>query len=77
MTTIDWSNIFFNQGAPLLILGFILWFMVKPLFEAHVKNINKNTEILEDLVASCKEMKSQYEILHKRFEVLEDKLNLK
>lgn len=77
MQTQDWLSSFFNQGAPLLILGFILWFLVKPLFAAHVDNIKKNTELLQRLVDSCNDMKRKHDDLHDKFEQLERKLNVK
>ncbi|HMW39289.1 MAG: hypothetical protein K1X68_13615 [Saprospiraceae bacterium] len=64
----DWINVFFNQGVPMIILGFMLWYFVKPLGDSLVKNINKQTELLDKLLASCEESKKDLEIIGKQLE---------
>lgn len=53
----DWINLFANHGVPTIILGFILWFVIKPTFGAFLKNIEKQTEINQEIVDSCKAFK--------------------
>lgn len=70
----EWITIFANYGLPAVILGFILWFFVRPVFQAYTKNIEKQTDVLERILSSCQEGKDKLVILDKRVEHIDNKV---
>ncbi len=50
---------FANSGVLGLILGFILVFFMKPLFDSFRKNIDMQTEVLQKMSQSLDLMKSE------------------
>lgn len=71
----DWMKFFENSGVPMIILGFLLWYLIKPLFDSMIKNVNTQTEALQEILANCKDTKADIHEL--RQDVGEIKNNLK
>ena len=67
-------KLFENSGVPMIILGFILWFIVKPLFDEFVKNIAKQTEILQKLLDSCQESHVRIDSIQDDVHIIKSKL---
>lgn len=67
-------KLFENSGVPMIILGFILWFIVKPLFDEFVKNIAKQTEILQKLLDSCQESHARIDSIQDDVHIIKSKL---
>lgn len=72
----DWISLFENHGLPMLILGFLLWFIVKPIGDAYTNNINKQTQILSELVSKCNEGNKNQEKILSKIEKIEDHLKI-
>lgn len=72
----DWISLFENHGLPMLILGFLLWFIVKPIGDAYTININKQTQILSELVSKCNEGNKNQEKILSKIEKIEDHLKI-
>lgn len=70
----DWMKLFENSGVPMIILGFLLWFIVKPLFDAFVKNIEKQTEILQQLLDSCQKSHDRIDSIQEDVHDIKSKL---
>lgn len=59
----DLIQMFAQFGVPTLILGFILVFIIKPFVDSHVKFINQQTELLQNMNNDIHEMKSDINII--------------
>jgi hypothetical protein len=64
---------FANSGVLGLILGFILIFFMKPLFESYRRNIDMQTEVLMKVSQSLDLMKSELEQIKNAINKMQNK----
>ncbi len=49
-----------QHGIPAVILGFVLWFIIKPMTDAFIRNVNKNTEVQDQILLQLRELKEDH-----------------
>lgn len=72
-------------GVPTMVLGFVMWYLIKPLINSFIKNIDQqteamstNTQNMSKVTVMLDEMKDkQHEIYSKQNEIHNDIKELK
>ncbi|MEI2693720.1 MAG: hypothetical protein V9E90_01490 [Saprospiraceae bacterium] len=67
-------NVFAQFGVPTFILGFVLWFLLRPLVMVLVKNIEAQTEVLGKITHSLSDLDAKLESQNNSLQEIKNKL---
>jgi len=68
-------NQFAEHGVPTLVLGFILWFVLKPIVRSFTKLLDKQTDTLSQLLDNSDRTMHRHEEIHSDIKEIKSGVN--
>ena len=67
-------KVFAQFGVPTMVLGFVLWFLLKPLVHVLIKNIEVQTDALGKITKNLSDVSNKMESMESDINLIKNKL---